>query len=1061
MDPILKIVNYLFKKRNNATKVETFDSIFDNGITFPQFIALVFNIDSIPSINSNPKTIYHQKVNNTLAVQYLFKNNLDIAKISPSFNTERDKANLIALILTKQCFKINYQDIINKCNLIVRSLGIQFTKKSELLDKKCILALLNVLTDNDVKLDEEADTFDDLMSKIFTKAKVPLVINKSSLEIQNQFTFFIQIEIIFDYFSNKIDKLIGNKDQKSEENEIEIEEKNSIEKFVNFSDSDSDDEDDFEKIDESALLRVINAIGESDNIHFSTMIQSIEKDNLPKFVRIFLNDEIDLKTINNIIENAGNEKVKEVIQYLGETRKPNQPIFKLLRFNINDEKFRLQSSILFYTNFLDTYFLKASKNKLLERCTTILFGNIERDDAFYLMYIKNIDKNKIPYDDRKLLLKWDTYLALVNFVNTNDTHYQIDRTKKDEAYFKQNNVTQIINESYLKKFSKKVPDIVYYQLQFIFNVLDTKSSSYRLHENFLKAERKIKKLKVPSFTNLVNTIKRKYKTNAATASNANADKSAGVETFIQRKNKNSELLKKLAGEGKSAESFWNPIDKVTFIDRGVLCQSKKNIRAQRLWFDEIINFHSNISIINYSIETPRKLFTEVPIENARSKLYKFFYYDDDLKQWQLDSNKVKEFIEDKQYANTKTPLVLFSNSYEKDIITINSKFIKSIYPDLDDDNIYIYAISDKELSLLHFNLTFSEEKESEKVNPIFLLLHIPKSLKKHEDIKAIIFKIYYFLSIICDIEVVVLNKEHCLEQLDLIKEINNIKSSYENSATEKLNDPLKKLNENFEMNIALEKADFNIWKKKSNYIILLNDDTIKGDIAKPDESDFIKYIKRKIDSEFVNVHHINIFEPITYRGFLSSLIKFASKVSNDFDQTLNSFNLFPLANIGTLYVNLKSKDDWKNKLKKVIDERFNQLIEVDCGQSSEFVILSNLNNEIEKYCPFIDSEFIDECNSNLNKIRHLITKKNQRLIKLELHSSSENNLAYLEKVINEKSPISDVESSHTNFLKDEFFNIINNLYEMDNPKQVLNDNQTILEDQIQLDVRKINSKYQV
>ena len=61
MDPILRVVHYLFKKKNIINTDESISSFFENGIAFPQFVALIFNIEAIPKINPNPKTVFHKK----------------------------------------------------------------------------------------------------------------------------------------------------------------------------------------------------------------------------------------------------------------------------------------------------------------------------------------------------------------------------------------------------------------------------------------------------------------------------------------------------------------------------------------------------------------------------------------------------------------------------------------------------------------------------------------------------------------------------------------------------------------------------------------------------------------------------------------------------------------------------------------------------------------------------------------------------------------------------------------------------------------------------------------
>lgn len=203
MFPLLKIIDYLFRKRKNSIGNETLNSFFDNGISFPQFVAIAFDVDDIPEINKYPETLQHKKLNNDIALQFVFHHNEDIAKSNPNYNSDEDKTNLLALILTKQCFKINVQDIIDKCNLIVNKRDINFNSQKELISERCILALLDALTHRTLQYDSEGKTFDELMITVFEKAKVPLVIDKTSLEDKNNFTFLIQIMIILDFFSQK------------------------------------------------------------------------------------------------------------------------------------------------------------------------------------------------------------------------------------------------------------------------------------------------------------------------------------------------------------------------------------------------------------------------------------------------------------------------------------------------------------------------------------------------------------------------------------------------------------------------------------------------------------------------------------------------------------------------------------------------------------------------------------------------------------------------------------------------------------------------------------------
>ena len=54
-----------------------------------------------------------------------------------------------------------------------------------------------------------------------------------------------------------------------------------------------------------------------------------------------------------------------------------------------------------------------------------------------------------------------------------------------------------------------------------------------------------------------------------------------------------------------------------------------------------------------------------------------------------------------------------------------------------------------------------------QTKPIILLVHVPESKIEIPNRIFIIYQIYFFLSIICDISVVVLNKEHYTDQISI------------------------------------------------------------------------------------------------------------------------------------------------------------------------------------------------------------------------------------------------------------------------------------------------------
>ena len=96
----------------------------------------------------------------------------------------------------------------------------------------------------------------------------------------------------------------------------------------------------------------------------------------------------------------------------------------------------------------------------------------------------------------------------------------------------------------------------------------------------------------------------------------------------------------------------------------------------------------------------------------------------------------------------------------------------------------------------------------------------------------------------------------------------------------------------------------------------------------------------------------------------------------------------------------------------------------------------------------------------LNEINNSIIQKNIKLIESELELSSENNLKYLSDIINSKTYFSDkrinIINAHIDFLKDEFFDIIHEIYQKKDQINVFDGSRAILENQIQKDVETIN-----
>ena len=156
MNPLLRIVNYLLKNKNIVCNEEELDNFFDNGVSFPQFIASIFDLEQIPNINQNPKNEEQRSLNNSIALEFLIHENQEIAQLSPNFYTSNDKSKLISLILTKQCFKINIDKIINfdKLQKLYRTIQIEKGIWRSLVNPSSITSILETWNDQLQKLQD-------------------------------------------------------------------------------------------------------------------------------------------------------------------------------------------------------------------------------------------------------------------------------------------------------------------------------------------------------------------------------------------------------------------------------------------------------------------------------------------------------------------------------------------------------------------------------------------------------------------------------------------------------------------------------------------------------------------------------------------------------------------------------------------------------------------------------------------------------------------------------------------------------------------------------------------
>lgn len=1195
MDPYLLIIKYLFKRQGIENNDDSIDSFFENGLSFPQFISLIFNVDEIPKINKNPKTLFHKKMNNDLALQFLCQKNPNIGKFNPTYNNERDRTNLLLMIFTKQCFDLNATEIISKCNLIVESLNIKFEKKSDVVSLNCLLSLLNVLTNGKVSYEANIDTnknFDEIVNQSFLLAEAPLVINKSCLDIQNHNLFLIQIEILFEFFSGKIKQIENTKGKNKNEQDIikksileqhpvkkspdpqptqdiknqqpinkvpnqeikyelnptendnqseidqiktnpddqeeEEEEEETIEDLesndqnisipikeddwdkIDFktkkkkkrrhsSDSDSDSSSDFGDIDleeeqENALLKTLNVIGKG-KFHFNNFHDSIINDSIPRFVMNFFN----LKSIKNVnltpIKNSGKDQkltkeqvdnINSVIEFLS----TKEITFKILKFNFQDSTTLESSAVLFYSNFLNFFFIKTLRSEMYERLAIIFCTKKE---------LNSFDSHKeLPYERILAALLYYYSKKRLNF-RYNDLPSKFNSIEKK---FKEVQIPMILSEKILDNgFYGYNRDSIYYQYQLIYDAIDSGPKCLTIVEILLKVIYHLKKIEVPKYNEIAESILAKR--TSIEFQNARSDqylkrtdsknlseslssfenipiepikKPISVETYRSRQasissNKSNQIVNidnKESLTNEKYENFWNSTEPIFLYDNGIMHYKETKSQYAQKWIDEIHKVQLKVAENkreernNESSKLPKFCSFKDSQSSLNSKLYKIFIYDETNNYWKFQSDVFQQFAVDKRINvdDAETPIVFILNSDKNDSISLASNLINGVHPKLvKEQDIFIYSLCDKSLALLDYYVDF-ESKWKSSIKPIFLLLHIPKSKEKLPNLEKIIFEIYSFLTIISDIEVVVLNKNYYEDQFSLMRNIKEIINSFKSKFQEKKSsrsvlfsssssddkDEEESENDEIEEDIWDDQNDDKdikndigeslpkVFIKSAEIIFLINDSSVESSLDMEEnfvEIEFFQDQLSEIDKEFKSIiHFINVKRPDSYEAFLYSLVGELKYESTVFSEVKANFNAISLSKMNLGYVHIRNHlPDWKKYLKEMITKLKKEMEIKSSGTENQYILVSKISNEVAKITPLIDINFRGECNSILSDLNSTGSKQNRELYLKELQKSADSHLLFLTDKINEKyfwteEQMDLLTKTHFSFLKDEFYDII-------------------------------------
>lgn len=1197
-NPFLSVLKYLLKKGGIENDDESIEAFFENGLSFPQFIAMIFQVDEIPQIMKTAHSKYFKKVNNDLALQFLFGKNQTIKDLKPNFQTESDKTNLISLILTHQIYKMNSEKIIIRCNEI---LNIQNKNLKDIMNPAFLLSLLNALTGNSNagNNNTENDIFPTLINSFF-KAGVPLIVNKDSFDIENPSIFLIQIQLIFEIFPEKMKNFSQKKiSEKLSEKVVESENSDENTETINDDDdtniyanvdtiniddskidekglktfkpedynSDKNSHDSFvtnlnystknlypgEACEIESLLLTIGCIAEMLKICPREKCTSFEFTLFNNFIPLFVMRYLKIKKIDNLkkierkveentqLMHQEIENIKIVIEYLKKSEKKN-PKYDLLIFDFDSPYLFVNSAKLFFITFLNSHFIKYTRIEMMERCH-ILLGDLTwftkeklYNERLYdifaglLLFIQFVKQNKNK--EKQIKIKKEKEDESENDGNENSDNKEIEQSNSnycsyDEIIkklksednnfcnyfnellelFQQTGIPMVIGNSiiddlyhdsdspdsiYYQQSDKELPNSIIYQLQFIFDVLDSlkclsviellKSKNNKL-KKLIKIETTDESKKtmelidkiMPGIKSKIRylILKQKIKRNDTDEIKKVKEKQKYLnddeikpQTFIDRqisgptiktlskssiKEKPKDKTTKTTLINDDAQKFWNPDETNYLIENGVLYSTDEPKQSSTDFYNKMhetdatiqdkMNLHKDKKLRKKTDQSAQEqLLHELNLQMSKrsssysfeTKLYKFLFFDESKMQWVFDPEIFDTFSSDKKIniETSRTPIIFYFNSNEDDLIKINSYFIMGSYPILDQNQIYIYPLCEKQLSKLNTTFDFSNQDKM-FIKPIFLLLHVPKEKKKLPFLHTVISQLYIFLSKICDVSLCIYNESFIKYQIEILNDILAVTNHAYNENNEKLKIVFLKNNPN-----AMYNYEYDQQVHQLSFLEMQNGQKIQYYLANFENFD-------------------------TYKPFMDNLDNILLETTTTFLDVKNCFNDFNLAQFSGMYIHIYSFNRWKDELKKVIENRFQILKSKDPNfdNNPEFV-LYKLHEEFTTFSSLTDKDFRIECSNNYSLMRKTFTQVSDNSVVDELRKSSDKNLEILQKYLTDgnywtKNQIRNMIDGNARFLKKEYFNIIKAIADPKLFPLVYQDNKDILDAQIKESTEKI------
>ncbi|KAK8844240.1 hypothetical protein M9Y10_024451 [Tritrichomonas musculus] len=798
-----------------------------------------------------------------------------------------------------------------------------------------------------------------------------------------------------------------------------------------------------EKYEDESLLKTISFL-----VHktppFNSFKEILYNDFIARFVMIFFNissiENVNLNKENDKLYRSNIDNIFSVINFL----KKKERKFQVLVFNFDTALDRIASSKLFFSTFLNIFFVTKPHDEMIEKLLIIGSNSYTKfSSSKHSLYRSSISLARILSKLEKGNINdlSDTYIQNLEDLNLPNiyTPSQWNVIEKDKIY----------------------PDSFFYQLQFFFDQFDL---NYHVVEIFFFSKNKIKTIKVPRFDVLLSSIRAKH-----TYPINNIDQYHNFDYTYKAKNREEfkssiflfENYKKKIKRGNTLESkekipnsyeYWNGPDNNFLRVNGVfiqkLDQDEIKFDLKKSWRD----------VVKISIE--KKLQKKLDLNNPKFlskkqenevKLYKIFYYDDNLNEWKFDSDSFEEFkVTNKIDINSIMPLIFFSNSSEEDILKIMSQITNRNFLRFDDENdqIFVHAILEKELTLN--NLSNNEKKN---IMPLYLMLHIPKIKQSLPNLSTIVFQINLYFHFISTLIICVLNEKTFQEQINYMKILSSIvneKYDYDRIPIflEDNDAFLKKCNKLFKLSINLDLRNIFILKNMENEY---NTELFKVINTNNDFLQLLSSFKIKPVYHIIDIDNIE-----TYDMFIKEMTFYLLKANQCCVNEMN-FDIISLKEISSLYI--KSQFSKNDIFEEILEKRFLQLMLNEKNAEEAF---RHLLEEIKMNIPECVIEFWKIYKQDLIPIRKKLFQLLYReFIISELKQNAELNIDRIKNLIKDKSFISKnqmekIIRSHQKFLHNIFFEIIKSKFNDSVITSIYEYNKEYMDNQIKEDRKKIN-----